>query len=191
MLDISGDLRAKRLDVGELLFGSEITKKPDFHFFAVNFAVEIEQVQFQQALGFPGGDGRPESEIGDAAIKPAAQARLGDIDSVRGKLFAVRAQVCRGKSELPPELRPANNRAENCVLPAKHLGRLYEITLFDGSPDRRAADHLAIHFHRFNPDDIEAGGTAELFQERQVPGAAFPKRPFGSDTDFSKRLRVF
>src|SRR5207247_8499421 len=107
----------------------------------------------------------PESEIGDGAIKRPTQTGLRDIDSIRRKLLAVRAQVRSRKTELSAELFAADDRAENRVLAAEHLGCFHEVALFDRFPDRRAANHFTIHLHGLNADDVELVDAAQLFQQ--------------------------
>ena len=78
----------------------------------------------------------------------------------------MRAQVRGRKTKLAPELFTTNHSPKDCIFASEHLRGLHEIARFDRLPNRRAADHFAVHLHRFHADNVEAASFAELLQQR-------------------------
>ncbi len=187
-MNIEIDLTGERVDVFEFLFRSEIFEEADFEVFSVNFALEIQQVNLENALGLIAADRWPITEIYDARIFRAIQGRFGKIDPVGRKLLAVCAQVCRGEPDLLSEIIAMDDGSENCVFAAQHLGCFRQIAAFHRLPDRRAAYDVAIDRDRRNSYDVEIGTRAEFFEEIEITAPIFPKRPFMADTNFAKRI---
>ena len=134
--------------------------------------------------------GRAEAEICHAAIKVAGEPRLRRVDSVRRKLFAVRAQVRGRKSQLRPRFSPAftvprmvYSRPSICVAFAK----------FPSSTACRIAVLLTTSpftVTGLNADDVEIVSRAELFQQSEIARAIFAEGPFVADANFAQRLRI-
>jgi len=70
------DLPNQRFQAVELSFRSEIAHKADFNIFAINIAIEIEQVNFQHALGFSAADRGPITEIDDPVMQDSVDPRF-------------------------------------------------------------------------------------------------------------------
>src|SRR2546421_11408658 len=147
-------------------------------------------MKFEQPLRLSRAHGRSVAEIRDAAIKSIRQPRLNDVNSVRWKLFAVRAQVRCGESKFPAELLPRYHGAENRIFSSEHLRGFDQVTLCDRAPDRRAAYDFAVHRHRLDAHHVEIAGRAELFQQSEITGTSLPERPLVPDANLPKRMRM-
>ena len=118
-----------------------------------------------------------------------AALHLDGINAIGWKLLVVRAEIGGGKTERATELVAFDDRAEDGEFaPEKPCGA-GEIARFDGAADERAADDLAIDLHRRHTDFREAEIRAEAFEQREIAGAAFAKRPLEADADFAQRAR--
>ncbi len=115
----------------------------------------------------------------------ALDPSLGEVNSVRRKLFAVRTEIGGGKADLIPDGFAMHHRAENGVIAAQHFGGFGEISGLDGLPDRRAADDMAIHADRGNADDVEIETVAEFLEQIEIAGTILAKRPLMSDANFA------
>ena len=120
------DLRLQRLDVLEFLLRPQIAQESHFDFFAVDVAVQIEEVQFEQPLrrfrrstvGRKPRFATPRYRLHPRASPPRHRRRSGGNCSLCALRFAV------GKSELAAQLFARLHRPENRVFAAEHLRRL-------------------------------------------------------------------
>src|SRR5437016_12560922 len=117
-------------------------------------------MKFEQPLRLSRAHGRAVAKIRNAAIQSIRQPRLNDVNSIRWKLFAVRAQVSRRESKFPAELLPRYHGAENRIFSSEHLRGFDQVTLRDGSSDRRAAYDFAVHRYRLDADHVEIPSRA-------------------------------
>ena len=97
------------------------------------------------------------------------------------------AQVGGREAQTASEMFPLLYRPQDRVIAPEHALCGLEIPQFHCLPNRRAAHDRPVRGHRLNPDDGKVQLGAELFQEREITGAVFPKGPFLSDADFPQR----
>jgi len=121
------------------------------------------------------------------AFKPG----FDKVNTVRWKLFAVRAEIRRGKTKLPAQLRSFSDRTQNGVVAAEHRGRAREIAPLNAGANGSAANYRSIHFHRRDSDNIKMVSHPELAQKREIAGAIFSERPFVTNTNLTQRFRAF
>src|SRR5437588_3193171 len=117
-------------------------------------------MKFEQPLRLSRVHGRAVAKIRNAAMQSVGQPRLNDINSVRWKLFAVRAQVRRRESKFATEFFSRFHGSEDRVFAPKHLRRFDQVTLRDGSSDRRAAYDFTVHRYRLDADHVEIPSRA-------------------------------
>src|SRR5436190_7070391 len=120
LLHIKLNLADESIDVFEFLFRSEITDKTHFQILAVNVAVEIEQMNFENSLGLAATHGWTITEINHAGIERSIERSFGKVNPVGWELFAVSAKIRGWKSDFLPEIITAHDCPENRVLAAEH-----------------------------------------------------------------------
>ena len=79
------------VQVLKFLFRTKKSQKADFDVVPINVAIEIEQMNFEYALGFPAAHSRANAKVDYASILVAVDPRFRDINTVRRELLAVRA----------------------------------------------------------------------------------------------------
>ena len=99
-MHIAFDLVHERIDIFEFLLWPEIADEAQLKILAVNVAVEIEQMNLQNAFGFTTAYSWPITQVHYARINSSVQLRLGEINAVWRKLFVVAAEVCCWKTNL-------------------------------------------------------------------------------------------
>ena len=171
----------------KLFLRSEIADKAHLKVLAVNVAVEIEQVNLQNALSFA-AHSWPTTKVHYARINSSIQLRFGEINAVWRKLLAVRAQIRRGEPDFLSEIVAVDHCPKNRVFAAEHFGRFCKGAFFNRLPNGRAADDAPIFLYRQNSDNLEIGLRAQSLQEIEVPASIFAERPLVTDTDFAKGL---
>src|SRR5437870_3494868 len=144
LLHIAFDLAHERIDIFEFLLRPQIADETQLNYPDVNIAVEVEQVNLQNALGFAAAHRWPITKVHDTRVSNSIQLRFGEVDAVWRELFVVSAQICRWESDFLSEIVSAHNCPQDRVFSAQHLHRLFQIARFDRLPDRRAAYELAI-----------------------------------------------
>src|SRR4029077_12081005 len=97
-----------------------ITHEAQFELFAVNVAIEIEEVNFENAVRSAAAHRGPITEIHYAGIDNAVELCFGEINAVRRKLLAMGAQVCGRKSDFLSQVIAVHNRSQDRVFAAKH-----------------------------------------------------------------------
>ena len=107
--DIACDLLAQRGQTLKLSLRPKVMQKPQLDVFAIEVAVEIEDVKLEHTLRQAITNRWAHSEIHYPAKGLPAQQSLGDINSVRRKLLTVRAQVGgRETQSLRPSCFPSS-----------------------------------------------------------------------------------
>src|SRR5205807_5055057 len=144
-----------RVQVLKFLFRTKEFQEVDFDIVAVNVAIEIEQINFENALGLSTTDSWPNAKIDYATIQFAVDPRFRGINAVRRELFAVRAQVCRREPNLFSKVVTVRHGSKNCVFAAEHFCSFREVAFFDRLSDRCAANDRFVYFDRWNPNDVE------------------------------------
>ena len=187
--DVLCDLGAEGVEGREFLLGAEELAEGDFEVFAVDGFVEVEEMHLEDALAAGVFDRRADADVHDAGQRLRAAPGFDGIDAVGRKLLVVGAEICRGKAEGFPDVIALDDGAEDRELAAEQPSGVIQIAIFHRAANERAADDFAIHFHRRHTDFGEAKLCAELFEEREVAGAAFAKRPLEADADFAQRPR--
>src|SRR3989442_15522665 len=125
LLHITFDLAHERIDIFEFLLRPEVADEAHFKVFAVDIAVEVEQMNLQNALGFAAADGGPITEIHDTRVSNSLQSRFGEINAVWRELFVVSAQIGGWKANFFSEGVAAHNCPQDRVFSAKHCCRLF------------------------------------------------------------------
>jgi hypothetical protein len=188
LLYIGGNLFPKRLDAFEFFLRPEELHEFDFDISAINVAMEIEEMNFDHALGFFAGNSGPESDIDDTVMQHAFQPGFNEVNAVWGKLFAVRAEIRSGKTKLPSQLRSVSDCTQNGVVAAEHHGRAREIASLNAGANGRTANYRSVHLHRRDSDNVKMLPHPELAQKREIAGAIFPERPFVTNTNLTQRF---
>src|SRR5437763_2834562 len=189
-LHVSRDLFSQSFHAFKFLLGAKKLHEFDFDISAINVAMEIEQMNFDHALGLFAGNSGSESDIDDTVMQHAFKPRLDKINAVGRKLFAVRAEIRGGKTKLTAQLRSFSDRTQNGVVAAEHCGCTREIAPLNPGANGSTADHRPVHFHRRNADNIKMVPHPELAQKREIAGAIFPERPFVTNTNLAQRSRA-
>src|SRR5205814_955494 len=120
LLHITLDLPDESVNVLEFLLRPEITDETQLEVFAVNVAIEIEEVNLENALRSATAHRRPKTEIHHAWIYNTIERCFGEINAVRRKLLAVGAQVCGRKSDFLSQIIAMHNSSQDRVFAAKH-----------------------------------------------------------------------
>src|SRR5439155_20567658 len=81
LLHIAFDLVHERIDIFEFLLWPEIANEAQLKILAVNIAVEVEQMNFQNALGFAAAHRWPITKVHDTRVSNSLQSRFGEIDA--------------------------------------------------------------------------------------------------------------
>ena len=81
----------QRVQVLKFLFRTKEFQEVDFDIVAVDVTIEIEQINFENALVLSTADSWPNAKIDYATIQFAVDPRFRGINTVRRELFAVRA----------------------------------------------------------------------------------------------------
>ena len=187
-LYIGGNLLPERLDAFKFFLRPKELHEFDFDIGAVDVAMEIEEMHFDHPLGCVAGNGGPESDIDDTVMQHAFQPGFDEVNTVGRKLFAVRAEICSGKTKLPSQLRPFPDRTQNGVIAAEHRGRTRKIAPLNAGANRSTANDRSIHFHRGNSDNIKLVPRPELAQKGEIAGAIFSEGPFVTNTNLTQRF---
>src|SRR5438132_6726408 len=184
------DLLNQSVQIRKFLFQTKKFQEANFDLMPINVATEIEQVNYKDTLGFPTAYGRANAKVDYASIKFTVDPRFRGINTVRWKLFAMRAQVCRRKPNLFSKIVTARHRSENRVFTAEHFSSLCQIAFFNRLPDRRTAHDRAVNLNRWNSHDIEIKLCAKFFEKIEISTTVFSERPFVTNTDFAERFRM-
>jgi len=91
-----------------------------FEIFAVNVAIEIEEINLEDAVRSSATHRRPITEIRHAGIDNTVQLCFCKINAVGRKLLAVGTQVRGRKSDFLSQIIATYNCYQNRVLAAKH-----------------------------------------------------------------------
>ena len=174
------------VNIFELFFRSKEFEEPNLDVFVVEVAVKIEQMNLEHSLGGAGADRGPHTEIDYAATCLVVDLRFGRVNAVRGKLFAMRAQVRGREPDFFSEIVAMRHRAEDGVFATEHLSGFCKITFFHRPADRGTTDDRSVYFHRRNANYFEIGLGTEFFQKIEIPAAIFSERPFVANADLAQ-----
>src|SRR6266705_6270097 len=99
----------------------------------------------------------------------------------------MRAQIGSRITKFLPEIIARHYCSEDGVLAAQHRCGRRQIAFLHRSSDGRTANNRAIHFHRWNANDIEMKLRTKFFEKIEIAAPIFSKRPFVSDANFAQR----
>src|SRR5262249_39465480 len=114
------DLPGKCINVLEFLLRPEITDEAQLEIFAVNVAIKIEEVNFEDAVRSAAAHRRPITEIYHAGIDNTIEFCFGEINAVRRKLLAMGTQGCGRKSDFLSQIIAMHNGSQDRVFAAEH-----------------------------------------------------------------------
>ncbi len=150
-------------------------QKPHLDVFAVEIAIEIEQMQLEDALRRACAIvGRTRGSLLRGHFFPLEHS-LRRINAVGRKLLAVRAQVRGRKSETAPEMLARLHRPENRVFAPEHRAGGREIPRLHGLPNGRAADDVSIRRRpAATPTTSNPCCAPSSFSSARLPARFFP-----------------
>src|SRR6266581_7248732 len=102
----------------------------------------------------------------------------------------MRVQIGSRIPKFLPEIIARHYCSEDGVLATEHRCGRRQIAFLHRSADGRTANNRAIHFHRWNANDIEMKLRTQFFEKSEIAAPIFSKRPFVSDANFAQRLRI-
>jgi len=129
------------------VFLAQFSRKRNSQFLTVKVAREIEQVDFDLELSGGVLQGGAEANINDRPMLPASDKRVRGVNTAGRNDQAGKLKIRRRKSELSPQLVPADDPSGKRVGAAEHLARGVEVAVADGFANSRAADHLPVQRH--------------------------------------------
>jgi len=185
--DILGDPGFQRVQRAEFLLGAQAGAEGDFDVLAVDVLVEIEEVEFQDALAGGGANGGADAEVDDAFERAASPEGGHGVHAVGGELLVVCAQIRGGKAEGAAELVAAHDCAEDRVVAAQQQGGASEVACLDGTADGGAGDDFAIDLDGGDADLVETEAVAHLAEHFEIAGTAAAEAPLVADADFAQR----
>ena len=168
------------------MLSPQAREESDFDILPVDFLVEIEQVQLQQALTARGSDGGPDAEIDDPFEGKVAPLGGHGVHAVWGELLVVGAEICGGKTEGASELIAVGDGAEDGITPAQEAGNAVEVAGLDSGANGGAGDDFAIDTDGGNTHFIEAEEVTHPAEHLQVTLAFASETPLVADADFAQ-----
>src|SRR5262249_14358297 len=153
------------VEAGELLLGAEEAAEADFEVFAVDVAVEIEEVHFEDALAAGVRDRGAHADVGDAAQRFGADCGVDGVDAVGWELLVVGAEVGGGEADRAAKLVALRDGAEDRVGTTEETFGFRQPAFLHGAADEGAADDLAFDFDGGHAYFVEAELVAEAVEQ--------------------------
>ena len=153
----------------EFGFAANPVHEADFECLAIEVALEVEHVGFEQRCAVVDGRASTEARDPTGALQPAS--RHGDsIDAVRQPRRTIEPHVGGRVAERAAELLPVQHLAQHEIIMPEPLRRLHDVAARQRIPDggRRHGGEIAERIGRDLVDhlDREAIATAGIGQER-------------------------
>jgi hypothetical protein len=157
----------------------------DSQYFAVQVAVEAEQMRLNAKLGAV--EGRPNAEIGDARVNFGIELCIAGIDAERRQHMVVpRLHIGGRKANGSSALIPLHDLAHHSIRPRKQTGSLLDVAGLQQFAHASAADRLMIGAgDQLDFVDGEAEFLAFGTQKRDVAFALEPERKPLADPQFA------
>src|SRR5262249_38534102 len=152
---------------------------------AVEIAVEIEEMRFEQWLGAV--DGRPDAEARDAGHRMPRDAVHAHGEDAADRRHAPAEADVRGRiAELAAELRAAHDMATDRERAAEQPRRRCELAVREMRADRARADALAVERDVGKDADREAVARTEFLQQRDVTATRMAEAEIAADPDLAR-----
>ena len=195
MFDVVAELGADGVDAVELALAAQEVLEADLGLFAVQLALEVEQVRLEQRAVGVLVERRPPPEVDGARVdRPVGPLVAAGVDPVCGQAHRVgHMDVGRRKADLAAALVATDDGAAHLVGPAEHPGGEVDVAAGERPPDGRAADRLVDAVRpgdEVHGIDDEVMGDAVVLEQADVPVAMAAEVEVLADDDDLDRQAV-